>query len=109
MVDERMVPLLRDGQAVQMAMTPRDFFNKRSFRKDDAPIDATAEHFQTAAEAGYTLGDRYEDLTEYDGPKSKRAYERVQDEKKAAHVAVKTPEPAKADDGKPKAEAKKTD
>ena len=111
MADERMVPLDKTGELVNMAMTPRDFFTKRTIRKDGAPFDAQdgTEHFMTAAEAGYRLTGYYESKEVYDGPKTLRQYEREQEEKRAERQAARS-EPAKAvapADDKPKAEAKK--
>jgi hypothetical protein len=91
---EQLIRLYKDGQPVELAMTERDFFHKKTFRKGE-------HEFQTAAEAGYRLGDRYEDLSEYDGPKTKAAYTKEQEEKRAERAAPK-------DDEKPApAEAKK--
>lgn len=96
---EKLIPLFKDGQPVEMAMTRDDFFRKKTM-----PV-GTSE-FETAAEAGYRLGDRYEDLTEYDGPKSKAQYASQQEERRAARAAeAPKPEAAKAE--APKAEAKK--
>lgn len=92
MADERMVPLFKDGQPVSLALTPRAFFGEKLTPKDEHTM-------QTYADAGYTLGDRYESLELYDGPKSKRAYEREQAEKRAERSAPKAdekPAPAEA-------------
>ena len=90
MADERMVPLFLDGQPVELAMTPHDFFTKKSMRKGE-------HEYQTAAEAGYTLGDRYESLELYDGPKTQRQYD-------SSRTAARAP---KADEKPAPAEARK--
>lgn len=99
MADERMVPLFLDGQSVELAQTPKDFFGAKTIRKGD-------HEMVTAADAGYRLGDRYEDLTEYDGPKSKRQYVSQQEERRAERAAAQEPAP-KAESAK--AEAAKKD
>jgi hypothetical protein len=103
MADERMVPLEKPGELVNLAVTPKDFFNARVVRKDGAPIDAKpdSEHFMTYAEAGYHLTDYYEDKTPYEGPKTKQAA--AYRERKAAESSAAS----KATDEKPVAEAKK--
>lgn len=111
MADERMVPLEKPGEMVNLAMTPADFFGKKLLRKGDAPVDSmqTAD-METYADAGYTLGDYYEDMTPYDGPKTKRQYETQQEERKAERAAARAEAPKPAADDKPKAaEAKKAD
>lgn len=95
---EKMIPLFKDGQPVELAMTPGDFFRRKTM-----PVGT--DEFETAAEAGYRLGDRYEDLTEYDGPKSKAQYANQQEERRAARAAAQAPAP-KADEAT-KTEAKK--
>lgn len=91
MADERLVPLMKDGQIVEIAVAPDDFFRRKLFRADDG------EQI-TYAEAGYRLSDRYEDLSEYDGPKSKAQYTHQQEERRAARAAeAPKPEPAKAE------------
>lgn len=114
MADERMVRLLRGGQPVDMAVTPADFFRARVVRKDGAPIEAKpgSEHYMTYAEAGYALSDRYESLELYDGPRTKRAYERQQEERRAARSApsrVEAPKPEAVEAAPKPAEAKKAD
>ena len=79
---EKLVRLMKDGVPTEIAMTPSDFFRVKAARKDEHTLE-------TYADAGYTLSDRYEDLTVYDGPKSKRAYDREQEEKRAARSAPK--------------------
>lgn len=103
---EKLIPLYKDGQPVEMAMTASDFFRKKVMPKGDV---RDAGELVTAADAGYSLGDRYEDLTEYDGPKTKRQHERAAEERRAERSAPRT-EPVKADlpaHETPKAEAKK--
>lgn len=99
MTDERMVPLSKPGEIVNIAVTPHDFFHARVVRKDGAPIEVKpgSEHYMTYAEAGYHLGDYYEDKTPYDGPKTKQqaAY------RERAAAKAETPK------AEPKAEAKK--
>lgn len=95
---EKMIRLLKGGQLTEIAMTSHDFFHKKSMRKGE-------HEFQTAADAGYTLSDRYEDLSEYDGPKSRRAYDREQEEKRAARSATRV-EAKPAEKPAPKEEAK---
>lgn len=99
MADERMVPLFLDGQPVELAMTPSDFFRRKTMQTGDGDL-------VTAADAGYRLGDRYEDLTEYDGPKSKHQYTSQQEERRAERAAAQAPAP-KAESAK--AEAAKKD
>jgi hypothetical protein len=67
MMADKLVPMMKDGQAVSLAVSPADFFSK--------PLCRTAGGLVPYAEAGYALGDRYEDLSEYDGPKTKRQAE----------------------------------
>lgn len=93
MADDRMVPLLKDGQLTDMAMRPRDFFSAKTMPKGDV---RDAGELVTAADAGYTLGDRYEDKTEYDGPKTKRQADRAAEERRAERAAPRN-EPVKAD------------
>jgi hypothetical protein len=89
---EKLVPLMLKGQRVEVAVVPDDFFRRKLHRTEDGEM-------VTYAEAGYALGDRYEDLTEYDGPKTQRQYDRAQEEKQAAKATDEKPAP--------KAEAKK--
>lgn len=104
---EKLVPLSRPGEMVNLAVTPRDFFSKRVVRKADGPVDASGADFETYAEAGYRLGDYYEDMTPYDGPKTQRAYEHQQDERRAERAAARSAEAQPARAEAPKAEAKK--
>lgn len=93
MADDRLVPLFRDGQPTDMAMKPADFFSKRTMPKGDV---RDAGELVSAADAGYTLGDRFESLELYEGPKTRRQYDHEQEERRAARSAPRT-EPAKAD------------
>lgn len=99
MADERMVPLYKDGQPAEMAMTPKDFFAAKTMPK--GAVEDAGE-LVTASEAGYRLGDRYEDLTEYDGPKTKAQYTRER-----ANKQVERAVPRAVAVEAPKAEAKK--
>lgn len=97
---EKLVPLLKDGRLLDIAVAPSDFFRTRLSRKDDAPVGSTdRDAMETYAAAGYRLADRYEDGSEYDGPKTLRAYESEQAERKAARAAEAKPAapPAKAE------------
>jgi hypothetical protein len=96
---EKLVPLRLNGQPVEIAVAPDDFFRRKLYRKDDGEM-------VTYADAGYSLSDRYEDLTEYDGPRTKRAYEHQQEERRAERAAARAEAP-KAEPAK--AEAKKAD
>lgn len=92
---EKLVPLILDGVPQSIAVAPDDFFKRPLYRKPDGEMVSYAD-------AGYHLSDYYEDMTPYDGPKSKQAKaarERKADEEKAA--------PAEAPADKPKPEAKK--
>lgn len=106
-----MVPLSKPGEMVNLAVTPHDFFTKKLLRKGDAPVDSmrTAD-METYAEAGYRLGDRYEDGSEYDGPKTQRQYESAQEGRRAERAAARSEAPkaeAPKDATAPKAETKK--
>lgn len=102
MADERMVPLTKPGELVNLAMKPNDFFNEKTMQKDGG----SPGELETAADAGYRLGDYYEDMTPYDGPKTKRTYERQQGEKRAERSAAAKADAPKADEPV-KAETKK--
>lgn len=89
MEDERMVPLFKDGQPVEMAVTPKAFFGAKLHRKGE-------HEMETYAEAGYSLGERYESLEPYDGPRTLRAYERAQADKRAPKAEAKPAAKAEA-------------
>ena len=83
MADERMVPLFdKDGRPVELAVTPKAFFSAKLHRKDEHTVE-------TYAEAGYSLGERYESLEPYDGPKTLREYERERSAAKAPKAEAK--------------------
>jgi hypothetical protein len=91
---EKLVPLILDGVPQSIAVAPDDFFRRPLFRKPDGEI-------VTYADAGYRLSDYHEDLTPYDGPKSKQM--KAARERKATEDAKAEAPPAE----RPKAEAKK--
>lgn len=102
---EKLVPMTKGGRPVELAVTPRDFMRAKVVPKG-------TNEFETYADAGYHLTDRYEDLTEYDGPKTKAQFEKAAEERRAERAApkaetVKSDAPAKEE--APKTEAKKTE
>lgn len=109
---EKLVPLYKDGRLLDLAVTPADFRSAKLARKDGSPEGSTRPaDFETYAEAGYRLGDRYEDGSEYDGPKTKAQFERAAEERKAARAEAQKADaaarPAAEDKPAPRAEAKK--
>lgn len=101
---EKLVPLMKDGQRVEIAVTPADFQRAKMVRKDGAPADASRpEHFESYMDAGYRLSDYYENMEPYDGPKTKAQFTREAEERRAARAEA----PKAAESAPAKAEAKK--
>lgn len=100
---EKLVPLVKDGVPQSIAVDPGDFFRTRLVRRTNAPAGSTdRDAMETYAEAGYSLGERYESGEVYDGPKTQRQYERRQAERQAARATdapktESTPAPARAE------------
>lgn len=80
MPDNRMVNIRNPKTNVEYAILPADF-TKKNIHPDGVG---------SYAEQGFVI-DRYEDGSEYDGPKSKREIDRAAAEKQSAKDAPKAP------------------
>lgn len=87
-MSERLVPLILNGVEQSLAVSPADYHRKKLHRKADGELVSYAE-------AGYRLGEYYENKEPYDGPKTKAAFEKESEGRKAARSAPKA-EPEQA-------------